>query len=184
MLSHLSTVALALVPGAPKAPCNSQLRQLRPALHGQKLPPVAPAVSAALTAPLLTAAPAHADDLVGTVVNLGLSAVVLGLLAFIVRYALEAAAVVGDQAGKVGQALEQDEDISTGRQPRPSRNEAVFDDSGTGAVTGAVPKRKGKGKIQKMESASGVAYAPWMRINQDDVEAGKRAREARKKAGK
>jgi len=128
--------------------------------------------------------PAFADDgfdIVGGIVNLVLTAAVLGFFAFISSYVLEAVGTVGEQVGKIA---EYDAAQPKGGPKRSS--EPVFDDSGSGAVSEAQiqaelvnRKKRGKGSLQK--SASGVSFAPWMDIDEDAIEKMKQERRQRKK---
>jgi len=85
MLAALSAAALALVPGMPKMD--------RPAIlqSPARLPWTAPA---ALVAPAVASVPlpAFADDfdIGGAVVNLGLTVIVFGFVAYIGKFVLEA----------------------------------------------------------------------------------------------
>lgn len=159
-----ATLTLALAPAPP--------------IRGARL---ARAAVAPLTAPAFVALPAYADGsfdgVVGTVFNVGLSAVLLALLAYVGKFAAEAVAEVGSQAGGRLDLLKGDGDGS------PRSSEPLFDDSGTGADYSPVQKRQ-----KRMVSEADIArMAPWMagKIDQDKIEESKKKRAQRlKREGK
>ena len=119
-------------------------------------------------------------------VNLLLSVIVLGFLAYIGNYFLQAATTVGEEAAKVAKYQKQQ---SQNAPSRPRSDGPVFDDTGSGAVSDAQVaaelesrKKKGRGSFQK--SADGRAFAPWLDIDEEMVAKNKAAREERKRQGK
>jgi len=178
---------------------NSEVQWAPPSVRGAAAGPARPAAAPAKVAeafpavlPLAAAlanapAPALADDfdIVGTVVNVGLTGATLGFAAFIGKFALEAAGEMGNYAGKV---IEYDREMEKQRPKgkKPKQTEPVYDDSGSGAVSDAqvrkemeVMKKKGRGSLQK--AAGGVKFAPWLDIDEDGVAKVKAEREKRKK---
>lgn len=147
------------------------------------LPATVPLAVALANAP----APALADDfdIVGTVVNGGVTVATLGLAAFIGRYVLEIVQEVGNQAGKMA---EYDREVERQRPKQKPKKQtgAIFDDSGSGAVSDAqvqkemeVMKKKGRGSFQV--GGGGVKFAPWLDIDEGAVAEVKKARAVRKK---
>ena len=114
----------------------------------------------------LTALHVFADDgfggVVGTAFNLGLSAVLLAIVAYIGKFALEAVQEVGSQAGGRLEMIKGD--VPSQRNP----DEVIFDDSGDGADNSVPEKRK----KQLVTEADIARMAPWMagKIDQDKIE--------------
>lgn len=111
-----------------------------------------------------------------------LTAFLLGFVAFIGYYGLQAAGSIAETAGEVGQVLS-----AEAKKPKPPKpTEAVYDDSGSGAVSdrqvqAELKSRKAKGKFSNQKSATGKSFAPWMDIDEDLVAKTRADRLARKK---
>lgn len=109
------------------------------------------------------AAPAVADDgsIVDTAVNLGLSVAVLAFVGVIGKFALEAAGMVGGAMADPGKRIEDALGNDPPAEPKARTPSAgpIFDDSGTGAVTGAVAK-KAKGKQKNSACLPPASHSP------------------------
>ena len=102
-------------------------------------------------------------DLVGTIVNGGLTLAVLGLVFFIISFAFQAFSTMASTPNQA--RFEEDEDDDGPRVPEKlsAIGENLFDDSGSGAYTG--PITPGKGKRDNMKGAGGREFAPWMQVS-------------------
>ena len=156
------------------------------AMQNRPFPDAAPAAATSIATLLATVpVPAMAEDGGGigdVILNSVLSVLVFGLIAFIVKFALEAAKVTIDEAKAVNEYYAENAPPKVKQQ---RSKEPVYDDSGTGAVSAEQIRKEidyrekyGDGSKQRV---GGKAVAPWMDIDEGLVAKMKKEREARKK---
>ena len=190
---HLATSALAFSQGRPAVqqrpvaaftPVSQQAAQ-----RAAPLPLAATFASIPGSALAYAAPPPEDGSIVDTLVNAGLTVVVLGFVAFIGSYIFQAVAEVGNQAGKIA---EYDREMAkTAPKKKMDPKAIVFDDIGSGAVSDEQVKkelefRKKRGPGSKQVGSDGKRLAPWMNIDEKRIEGIKKERREernRKKMG-
>jgi len=113
----------------------------------------------------------------GSILNL----LCFALVAFIIKFGFDAL-IAASQAPAIN--IDEDEEDDGPRVPQnlSVQGGALFDDSGTGAVTAAAKKEQGKKNF--MKGAGGREFAPWMQIDQNAIAKAKAQRDAEKRKGK
>ena len=98
MLPSLLVCSLSLLPGMPNVDRSAVRASRQMGLASRDVGAALVPVTVAATAIPLPAVADDGFDLVGTIVNFGLSAVLLGFIAYIAKFALEAAGTLGEAA--------------------------------------------------------------------------------------
>lgn len=119
-------------------------------------------------------------DLVGSIVNLGLSAAVAGLVLFIIKFAFDALTTMASTPAQARFAEDYEDEDDERAPPKDLSQvgDSMYDDSGTGAYTG--PVNPGQ-KRNIMKSEGGREFAPWMQIDQNRIAQAKAERQKRLK---